>query len=99
MGHGGGNKYLLSCSYVGHGGGNKYLLSCSYVGHGGGNKYLLSCSYVGHGGGNKYLSGESLQTTRCRAVALLMGCSSGKLTTAGQLDASGLMLNYFLGGW
>ena len=60
---------------------------------------ILCRSYVGHGGGNKYLSGESLQASECRAVALLMGCSSGKLTSAGQLDAAGLMLNYFLGGW
>ncbi|CAC5385173.1 ESP1 [Mytilus coruscus] len=52
--------------------------------------------YCGHGNGNKYLNGDDLQQLKCRAAVFLMGCSSGQLQTRGQLEASGMMLNYFL---
>ncbi|XP_076092689.1 uncharacterized protein LOC143064061 [Mytilus galloprovincialis] len=52
--------------------------------------------YCGHGNGNKYLNGDDLQQLKCRAAVFLMGCSSGQLQTKGQLEASGMMLNYFL---
>ena len=60
---------------------------------------LFVCSYCGHGGGSRFISGDTLQSWHCRACVLLMGCSSGKLAVHGSLEASGLMLNYFLAGW
>ncbi len=55
--------------------------------------------YCGHGSGSKFLPGDAIQTLQCRAVALVMGCSSGKLTADGKLEATGLMLDYLLAGW
>ncbi|XP_046575323.1 separin-like isoform X2 [Haliotis rubra] len=54
--------------------------------------------YCGHGSGCKYYSGSDLQQLRCRAVAVLMGCSSGYLQTRGILEATGMINNYFLAG-
>ncbi|OWF40766.1 uncharacterized protein LOC110463375 [Mizuhopecten yessoensis] len=54
--------------------------------------------YCGHGSGSKYFHGDDLQQVNCRAATILMGCSSGRLQVKGQLEASGIMLNYFLSG-
>ncbi|XP_014674242.1 PREDICTED: uncharacterized protein LOC106814439 [Priapulus caudatus] len=54
--------------------------------------------YCGHGTGGRYLRGDDIQRIDCRAVALLMGCSSGRLAVAGQLDACGMVLNYLIAG-
>ena len=35
--------------------------------------------YFGHGTGREFLQGDDIQRLDCRAVTLLMGCSSGKL--------------------
>ena len=37
-------------------------------------------SYFGHGTGREFLQGDDIQRLDCRAVTVLMGCSSGKLT-------------------
>ena len=42
------------------------------------NFYLRS--YFGHGTGREFLRGDDIQRLDCRAVTVLMGCSSGKLT-------------------
>lgn len=52
--------------------------------------------YCGHGNGNKYLHGDYLQQLNCRAVALLMGCSSGQMEAKGILDETGMINNYYL---
>ena len=39
-------------------------------------------SYFGHGTGREFLPGDDIQRLDCRAVTLLMGCSSGKLTVS-----------------
>ena len=36
-------------------------------------------SYFGHGTGREFLQGDDIQRLDCRAVTVLMGCSSGKL--------------------
>lgn len=38
--------------------------------------------YFGHGTGREFLQGDDIQRLDCRAVTLLMGCSSGKLTVS-----------------
>ncbi len=35
--------------------------------------------YCGHGNGESYLKGSDIQRLQCKAVTILMGCSSGKL--------------------
>ncbi|KAK3602692.1 hypothetical protein CHS0354_017898 [Potamilus streckersoni] len=54
--------------------------------------------YCGHGSGSQYLNKDELQHLRARAVAILMGCSSGRLQVHGQLEATGVMISYFLAG-
>ncbi|XP_041371410.1 uncharacterized protein LOC121384969 [Gigantopelta aegis] len=54
--------------------------------------------YCGHGSGSKYFHGDDLQLLSCQAAVLLMGCSSGELQVRGQLEAAGMVLNYFLSG-
>ncbi|ESO05402.1 hypothetical protein HELRODRAFT_191468 [Helobdella robusta] len=54
--------------------------------------------YSGHGTGSKYLSGGSLQLLNCRSAVLLMGCSSGRLWTYGQLEPVGMINHYLLAG-
>ena len=39
-----------------------------------------------------------METSECRAAVHIMGCSSGKLTSAGRLEASGTMLHYCIAG-
>lgn len=54
--------------------------------------------YCGHGSGQEYLRWEALQKLECRAVSILMGCSSGKLTVCGELEARGMVQYYLLAG-
>ena len=43
-----------------------------------------SFSYCGHGNGREFLRGDDVQRITCKAVTLLMGCSSGKLQVNGE---------------
>ncbi|KAJ8036336.1 Separin [Holothuria leucospilota] len=52
--------------------------------------------YCGHGNGREYFSGDEIQRLTCRAVTLLIGCSSGKLTVSGTLDAAGMAQSYIV---
>ena len=45
-------------------------------------KYDFCFRYCGHGSGQEYLKWDAVQRLYCSAVALLMGCSSGKLTVS-----------------
>ncbi|XP_065666100.1 uncharacterized protein LOC101239166 isoform X3 [Hydra vulgaris] len=54
--------------------------------------------YCGHGSGQEYLGWDDIQQLDCRAVSLLMGCSSGKLQVHGYLEAYGMVLYYLLAG-
>ena len=51
--------------------------------------------YCGHGSGQEYLGWSSVNRLQSHAVALLMGCSSGKLIAQGELEAHG-MVHYYL---
>ncbi|KAL8943604.1 MAG: hypothetical protein Q9216_000969 [Gyalolechia sp. 2 TL-2023] len=50
--------------------------------------------YFGHGSGNQYIRSKTIQKMERCAVALLMGCSSGKLTEAGEFEAYGTPMSY-----
>jgi hypothetical protein len=39
----------------------------------------FSNRYMGHGNGREFLKGDEITRLYCQAVALIMGCSSGKL--------------------
>ncbi|KAI8634582.1 peptidase family C50-domain-containing protein [Xylariaceae sp. FL1651] len=55
--------------------------------------------YFGHGSGGQYIRGRTIrQLEKCRAVALLMGCSSASLTHAGDFEPYGPVWNYMLAG-
>lgn len=60
---------------------------------------ICVCRYCGHGMGQKYLATDTIQQMVGRAVAVLMGCSSGQLISRGHLEATGQMMAYFLAGW
>ncbi|KAG0230739.1 hypothetical protein BGW41_002411 [Actinomortierella wolfii] len=56
--------------------------------------------YFGHSGGEQYIKSHQIRQllpTRC-AVSLLLGCSSGVLTSKGEFDPYGNVLNYILAG-
>ena len=59
----------------------------------------LSCRYIGHGGGQEYISSHERSKLSCKAVMVLMGCKTAKLAHCGQLDGSGVALDYLLAGW
>ena len=46
------------------------------------NIKILMFRYFGHGTGREFLQRDNIQRLDCRAVTLLMGCSSGKLTVS-----------------
>ena len=50
--------------------------------------------YFGHGSGGQYIRSRSIKQLEKCAVALLMGCSSGTLTEAGELEPYGTPVNY-----
>ncbi|NWH81005.1 ESPL1 protein, partial [Piaya cayana] len=55
--------------------------------------------YEGHGAGAHFLDGHSIARLNCRAVTLLFGCSSAALAVRGNLEGSGIVLKYIMGGW
>ncbi|KXJ28212.1 uncharacterized protein LOC110254628 [Exaiptasia diaphana] len=54
--------------------------------------------YLGHNAGQSFLGGDDVQRIICRATALLMGCSSAKLTVDGICEPRGMSLRYLLAG-
>ncbi|KAI0167478.1 peptidase family C50-domain-containing protein [Pestalotiopsis sp. NC0098] len=55
--------------------------------------------YFGHGSGAQYIRGRTIRKMeKCRAVALLMGCSSASLADVGDFESHGPVWNYMLAG-
>ncbi|KAI1393525.1 peptidase family C50-domain-containing protein [Hypoxylon trugodes] len=55
--------------------------------------------YFGHGSGAQYIRGRTIRKLeKCRAVALLMGCSSASLADVGRFESHGPVRNYMLAG-
>ncbi|KAI1096493.1 peptidase family C50-domain-containing protein [Rostrohypoxylon terebratum] len=55
--------------------------------------------YFGHGSGAQYIRGRTIRKMeKCRAVALLMGCSSASLSEVGRFESYGTVRNYMLSG-
>lgn len=54
--------------------------------------------YFGHGGGESYLSQHSLPKLGSVPVALLFGCSSGRLKPHGQFNSTGIAIDYLQAG-
>ncbi|KAI4861058.1 peptidase family C50-domain-containing protein [Hypoxylon rubiginosum] len=55
--------------------------------------------YFGHGSGAQYVRGRTVRKMdKCRAVALLMGCSSASLADVGRFECHGPVWNYMLAG-
>ncbi|CAL8339223.1 unnamed protein product [Merluccius merluccius] len=54
--------------------------------------------YVGHGAGARYLDGQKLLKQEMRAASLLFGCSSAALAVRGDLEGTGIILNYLMAG-
>ena len=55
--------------------------------------------YFGHGSGAQYIRARTIKKLERCAVALLMGCSSGVLTDAGEFEPYGTPKNYLHAGW
>lgn len=54
--------------------------------------------YFGHGSGCQYIRSKTIKQLDSCAVALLMGCSSGALTEAGEFEPYGTPINYMHAG-
>lgn len=54
--------------------------------------------YFGHGSGGQYIRARTIKKLDKCAVALLMGCSSGALTDAGEFEPYGTPMNYMHAG-
>ncbi|KAK1751637.1 Separin [Echria macrotheca] len=55
--------------------------------------------YFGHGSGAQYIRGRTIRRLdRCRSTVLLMGCSSARLTEAGDFEVYGPAWNYMMAG-
>ncbi|KIY03547.1 uncharacterized protein Z520_00238 [Fonsecaea multimorphosa CBS 102226] len=54
--------------------------------------------YFGHGGGGQYIRPRTIRRMEKCAVALLMGCSSAKLTECGVYEPHGMPLSYLSAG-
>lgn len=54
--------------------------------------------YFGHGSGGQYIRSRTIKRLDNCAVALLMGCSSGALTEAGEFEPYGTPMNYMQAG-
>ncbi|KAK3332505.1 peptidase family C50-domain-containing protein [Cercophora scortea] len=55
--------------------------------------------YFGHGSGAQYIRSRTIRRLdRCRATVLLMGCSSARLSDAGQFEVYGPAWNYMMAG-
>ncbi|KAL9613499.1 MAG: hypothetical protein Q9167_001941 [Letrouitia subvulpina] len=64
-------------------------------------KYLEDRSvflYFGHGSGGQYIRSRTIKKLERCAVALLMGCSSGLVTEAGEFEPYGTPMNYMQAG-
>ena len=54
--------------------------------------------YFGHGSGGQFIRSRTIRKMDQCAVALLMGCSSGMLTEAGEFESYGTPINYMHAG-
>lgn len=54
--------------------------------------------YFGHGSGGQYIRSRTIKKLDKCAVALLMGCSSGSLTEAGEFEPYGTPMSYMHAG-
>ena len=54
--------------------------------------------YFGHGSGRQFIRPRTIKKLEQCAVALLMGCSSGTLTEAGEYEAYGTPMDYMQAG-
>ena len=54
--------------------------------------------YFGHGSGGQYIRARTIRKLDQCAVSLLMGCSSGMLTEAGEYESYGTPINYLYAG-
>ncbi len=54
--------------------------------------------YFGHGSGAQYIRAKTIKRLNKCAVSLLMGCSSGSLTEAGEFEPYGTPINYMHAG-
>ena len=54
--------------------------------------------YFGHGSGGQYIRSRTIKKLEMCSVALLMGCSSGALTEAGEFESYGTPINYMHAG-
>ena len=54
--------------------------------------------YFGHGSGGQYIRSRTIKKLDKCAVALLMGCSSGALTEAGEFEPHGTPMSYMHAG-
>ena len=54
--------------------------------------------YFGHGSGGQYIRSRTIKKLDKCAVTLLMGCSSGALTEAGEFEPSGTPMSYMHAG-
>jgi len=54
--------------------------------------------YFGHGSGSQYIRSRTIKRLEKCAVALLMGCSSGALTEAGEFEPYGTPISYMHAG-
>ena len=61
-------------------------------------EFSLLASYCGHNAGEAYLSPDTVQRLSRCPVALLVGCSSGRLVEAGEFEPSGSILAYLQAG-
>ena len=52
--------------------------------------------YCGHGSGQEYLGWDAMQRLHCKAVSLLMGCSSGKLVVSEISVFAHFLLNFMV---
>ena len=61
--------------------------------------WILYCyRFCGHGFGH-FVTTSCFQQLSCNSTALLIGCSSGKLTERGRCDPNGSALNFLTSGW
>ncbi|XP_069043286.1 separin isoform X2 [Lepisosteus oculatus] len=54
--------------------------------------------YAGHGAGARFLDGSAVLRQDFHAVSLLFGCSSAALAVRGELEGTGIVLNYLMAG-
>ncbi len=54
--------------------------------------------YFGHGSGAQYIRSKAIKRLKKCAVTMLMGCSSGALTEAGEFEPYGPPIDYMLAG-